>query len=313
MIARVLGGHPQRREVTSRIRLGVALTPKLLAAEDLRKESLLLSIGPKLHDQWTDHRETKYRYPQGADHFQLLVENETLGGVPTRTTELLRPVGRDPSLGVKDLVPFNGLLEIEASRSLRGATQLVGHRLLHPGANLSPKRLFFLGEGEIHDCVHDTTSAHKPFTNGSGSGQRGGKKILLSGWTTAHHGQVFPVLVIGAVDPELAEGLRSVYVDVHRCTLDVDVANRFGVSVKECLAANVAGQLTKLWEVARAPQDRITALSAEHRDVDAEVTVWGECIEQSTDDVRADPGHISKGDEHPVDVVSDYRDASSDG
>jgi len=313
VIARVLGGHPQRREVTSRVRLGVALTPKLLAAEDLRKESLLLSIGPKLHDQRTDHRETKYRYPQGADHFQLLVENETLGGVPTRTTELLRPVGRDPSLGVKDLVPFNGLLEIEASRSLRGATELVGHCLVHPGANLLTKRLFFLGEGEIHDCVHDTTSASAPFTNGSGSGQIGGKKILPSGWTTANHGQIFVLLVIGAVDPELAEGLGSVYVDVHGCALDVDVANRFRVSVKECLAANVTGQLTQLWEVARSPQDWIAALSTEHRNVNAEVPVWGECIEQSTDHVRADPRHISKGDEYPIGVVADYRDAGSDG
>ena len=159
VVARVLGAHPQRREVTSRVRFGVALTPELLAGEDLRKEAFFLSVRPKLHDQRTDHREAKHRYPQGTDHLQLFVEDETLGRVPTRTTELLRPVGRDPSFVVKDLMPSNGLFEVVPSRALRGDTQILRHRLSHPSANFLTKCLFFLGEGEIHAGVHDTMGA----------------------------------------------------------------------------------------------------------------------------------------------------------
>ena len=109
MIAGVLGSRAQRREIASGAGLGVALTPKFLGAEDLRKESLLLSVGAKADDQWAHHRQTKHGKRWGSGQLHFLVEDEAARGVPTRATHFLRPVRRDPTFFIENAVPSGGV------------------------------------------------------------------------------------------------------------------------------------------------------------------------------------------------------------
>src|SRR5207302_2395447 len=72
VIAVLIRGGSERCQVRTRIWFGVPLTPGLLTRKNLRDESLLLSLGPPLHQRWTDERQA------GADVRHLSVKSREL-------------------------------------------------------------------------------------------------------------------------------------------------------------------------------------------------------------------------------------------
>src|SRR5207344_1174611 len=105
----------QRCEVAPCLRLGVALTPLLFAAEDLRQIPLLLRVVAELDDQRADHRQTERREHRRATALELLTEDEALRGIPARAAHFLRPVRRDPALLRERLMPLHHLVHLEVA------------------------------------------------------------------------------------------------------------------------------------------------------------------------------------------------------
>ncbi len=143
----------QRREIGSRVRLGISLTPDFFAINDLRDESLLLLVGPPLHQRRPDQRRSRSDKGQGSVRpLQLLVIDDRPEDTQTASAEFLRPIDAGPAARGElakpsELAPPVFVILFEhASEVLQRLARRV---LLQPGSKLLPKRLILVAVIEI--------------------------------------------------------------------------------------------------------------------------------------------------------------------
>src|SRR5690606_8918486 len=113
MVAVEHGRGPERGEVGAGARLGVALTPDLLARQHRRQETPLLLLRAVADQHRAAHHDAEWNDARRPGQRQLLVEDVFLRQGPAGTAIFLRPVRRDPALAIENLVPADEIITVE--------------------------------------------------------------------------------------------------------------------------------------------------------------------------------------------------------
>ncbi|MNT44670.1 hypothetical protein D3C72_1812070 [compost metagenome] len=121
VVAITYGAGLDSGQVRTGARLGIALAPPVLGAENSWQEARLLFRCSELDDHRGDHVDAKRHDPRGAERRTFLIENVFLHRAPTRTAILHRPTGGQPSALIEqahpgDLVFFVETLAVAATR-----------------------------------------------------------------------------------------------------------------------------------------------------------------------------------------------------
>src|SRR5437588_3831548 len=112
MVALIDGAGAQAGEVGAGPRLGIALAPDLVGAEDPRQMALFLLLGPPV-----DQRRAQQAEPAGAGQDRgagaeiLLVIDDLLHEAGAAPAIFLGPGKPDPAGGVHPLLPGDALLQ----------------------------------------------------------------------------------------------------------------------------------------------------------------------------------------------------------
>src|SRR6266404_4387046 len=152
----LLRPRAEAREVGARARLGVALAPDVVAAQDARQVALLLRLGAPFDDGGPRHADAGVAgQHRGARPEALLVVDDLLHQGGPASAVRFRPRDADPARGEHPALPCAPALERLAVRRhpLVGRVldaQVVGEVGGEPAADLPAELLLLRREGEIH-------------------------------------------------------------------------------------------------------------------------------------------------------------------
>ena len=163
VVAVLHGPGLEAGQVRSRVRLGVALAPDLLAGEDLLEVPLLLGLAPVRDDRGAGHpdAENVERRRRPVED-QLLVEEELLHPAQAAPAVLLRPrQAEQPRLVEAPLPVPPELVELGARHVAHDRPGGPVRRQVggEPGSHLGPERLLLGSEAEVHRILRGLDSA----------------------------------------------------------------------------------------------------------------------------------------------------------
>ncbi len=142
MIAVEHGFGSQRREVRTCIRLGIALAPYLIRAENTLKESLLLRFGPVSDERRAEERKPQHVYKRGSRRASHLFDKDRLLHQRCPATAVLfRPGNAYPSGFVHLLLPRSKVLKAVLGIFETRCVPIRGDICLEPGSELITKAL----------------------------------------------------------------------------------------------------------------------------------------------------------------------------
>ena len=110
MIAVAFRTRGERREIGTGTRLRVALTPPILAREDAGQVVRLLLFASEVDDHRRHHRDAERKLTRREADGQFLVKNMLLHDGPVRSAVFDRPIRREVSVRVHDLLPRHVVL-----------------------------------------------------------------------------------------------------------------------------------------------------------------------------------------------------------
>ena len=152
VVAVELGARAQRREVGAHARLGEALAPHLLAAEDLGEVLRLLRVGPLLDERRScvQRADEVHTHVGGTGAGRLLVEDQLLGGRRAPPSVLGRPVQTRVAGVEQAALPVGVPAAALDPRVTRRFRRERGQCLLEPHAQLHAKRFVGLRVTQLH-------------------------------------------------------------------------------------------------------------------------------------------------------------------
>src|SRR5581483_603780 len=160
-LAAPLGARARRSEIGAGVRLGEALAPDLLGAQDLLEVRLLLLLGAVRDDRRPGHAEPDHadvRRRMGARH--LLVEDRLEAVRRARAAVFLRPGQPGVASLVEHAAPLAPEGVVEPLRAAPAAAALLGQVRVEPAAQLGPEGSLLGRVAQVH--ATSLTPDHAP-------------------------------------------------------------------------------------------------------------------------------------------------------
>ncbi|MCY1409471.1 hypothetical protein D9M71_248220 [compost metagenome] len=162
----------QRRQVGAGARLGIALAPPVLAAEDARQEARLLLRSAELDDHRRHHLHAEGNHTRRTGGSALLLEDVLLHDVPASAAIFRRPARGEPAALVERAHPLD-LIFLAQALALQDAAGVLHRQFIaQEGSN-------FVAEGELLGCELDFQLLNLDFLDPPGrwAGCRSGMKM----------------------------------------------------------------------------------------------------------------------------------------
>ena len=146
------GFGAQRGEVRTRIRLGIALAPDVLAVEDVRQKAAALLLGAETDQHRPDHQYAVVLEARDTPALLLFKKDQQFARRQAHAAVLRRPVGREPADPGHASVPVTVLAPAQPAR---GIAQVAGIMRLELRSDQRAKR--FVGQCVpvlVCGCIH---------------------------------------------------------------------------------------------------------------------------------------------------------------
>src|SRR5690606_23466522 len=143
----------QAGQIGTGARLGVTLTPPVLALENTRQVVVLLLLGTEFDDYRSDHVDAERKHGGGTGLGTFFLEDVLLDRAPAGTAILFRPVQSQPALLVENLLPADRVFLAKAFVFLDLAGNIRGQLVFQEGADLIAESGFLSGKVNIHNVL----------------------------------------------------------------------------------------------------------------------------------------------------------------